>query len=129
MTLAVCVLVVEDDEDTSATLRLALEEAGYVVEDAPDGARALDHLRANQSRLVVLLDLIMPRIDGLQVLRVAAVEPAVGRHVYLLMTADSRPWPQELSDLLTRLQVPIVTKPFDLDRLLEVVAEAAARLA
>ncbi len=126
---APCVLVVEDDDDTRETLRAALEDADYAVEVASDGAQALAQLRARQDRLVTLLDLLMPGVDGFQVLQAAAAEPLVGRHAFILMTADGRPPSPRLSDLLTRLQVPLVTKPFDLDRLLEVVAEAAARLA
>lgn len=124
-----CVLVVEDDDDTRATLRLALEDAAaYPVAEAADGAQALAQLRARADRVVVLLDLLMPGVDGLQVLRAAATEPLVGRHAFILMTADGRPPSPRLSALLTRLQVPTVSKPFDMDHLLDVVAEAATRL-
>lgn len=122
------ILVIEDDDDTRAALQAVLEDAGYLVEEASDGEPALARLRTRQDRLVALVDLLMPGIDGLQVLRAAAAEPAVGRHTFILMTADSRPHAADLSDLLARLQVPVVTKPFDIDYLLEVVATAVERL-
>ena len=68
-------------------------------------------------------------VDALQVLRAAATEALVGRHVYIFDTTNTRPPSPELSDLLTRLQVSTLLKPFDIDHLLEVVVVAAERLA
>lgn len=123
------VFVVEDDDATRETIRLVLEDAGYVVSEATGGARALERLRASPEHFVVLLDSIMPGVDGLQVLRAAAAEALVGRHAYILDTTDATAPSPELSDLLTRLQVSTLLKPFDIDRLLELVAAAAERLA
>ncbi|HEV2405990.1 MAG TPA: response regulator, partial [Ktedonobacterales bacterium] len=57
-------LVVDDDVDTRDVVRLLLEDVGYVVSEAKDGEQALDMLRASDVPLVVLLDLDLPRIDG-----------------------------------------------------------------
>jgi two-component system response regulator MprA len=62
------VLVVEDDPAVRASVAAALRREGYVVELAGDGAEALDRLVAGSFDSVVL-DVLMPRLDGLEVCR------------------------------------------------------------
>jgi two-component system response regulator MprA len=61
-------LVVDDDPALSRTLRRALGVEGYDVDTAPDGAEALQRLAAARYDAVVL-DVSMPRVDGLAVCR------------------------------------------------------------
>jgi signal transduction histidine kinase/DNA-binding response OmpR family regulator len=61
------VLVVEDDADSRALLRRSLERAGYPVVEAVDGRDALERLRQSRPSLI-LLDLLMPRMDGFALL-------------------------------------------------------------
>ena len=63
------VLVVEDDPVVRQVVRRALETAGYEVHEASDGVRALEELEASDPDLV-LLDLIMPRMSGVEMLQV-----------------------------------------------------------
>ena len=63
------ILIVEDDEDLVNLSTHWLEKAGYVVEHAPDGATALELLNNDPLPAVVLLDLMLPKIDGFEVLR------------------------------------------------------------
>ena len=122
------VLVVEDDDTIRAAVRMLLEDEGYGVQEALDGAAALALLRASPERMVVLLDLLMPGMDGLAVLRTLADEMELAtRHSCIMFAAKTIP-PPEVADLLGRLHMPYVTKPFDTDQLLAVVAEAAERL-
>jgi two-component system response regulator MprA len=58
------VLVVDDDPAVVDALSELLEEEGYVVVAARDGRDALDQLRAGLQPSVILLDLMMPRMDG-----------------------------------------------------------------
>src|SRR5258708_14969439 len=82
------VLVAEDDEEIRQTLRLIVEDGGYEVLEARDGIAALEVLRASQAPLVVLLDLMMPPLDGTGVLQAIAIHAAMrGRHECLLGTA------------------------------------------
>src|SRR4051794_30182244 len=57
------VLLVDDDEAFSASLRAILEAEGFSVDTAPDGQRALEKMKSAPPR-VVLLDLFMPVMDG-----------------------------------------------------------------
>lgn len=62
------ILVVDDSSLARRTLRQILEGAGYQVEEAPDGAQALERYFLNPHKLV-LLDMVMAQMDGLEVLR------------------------------------------------------------
>lgn len=61
------ILIVEDEEDIRQVLQVALEEAGYVVEEAPNGAEGLQRYAATPADLVIL-DMRMPVMDGRQLI-------------------------------------------------------------
>jgi two-component system OmpR family response regulator len=61
------ILLVEDDPDLSRQLKQALTDAGYAVDHAPDGEEAL-YLGENEPHDAVILDLGLPKIDGVSVL-------------------------------------------------------------
>lgn len=63
---ATAVLVVEDDPDIRDVLMEALDQAGFTVRSAANGAEALADLRAGHLPGVILLDLMMPVMDGWQ---------------------------------------------------------------
>ena len=120
------VLVVEDDQVTRETLADLLDEVGYTVFTAPDGVSALTRLQTHPTPLVVLLDWLLPGMDGMAVLKAMATGvPSAQRHVYVLMTArweEARPL---LATLPLDLVVTLVGKPFNVSDLLDVVAGAA----
>ncbi len=62
------VLVVDDDFDLRQTLREILEDEGYAVDTAPNGKEALELLHRSNPPRVVVLDLMMPVMDGWQLL-------------------------------------------------------------
>jgi CheY-like chemotaxis protein len=125
------VLVVDDDDSIRETLRFALEEEGYAVLEAKDGAVALDLMRSEKRRLVVLLDHIMPVVDGVTVLHRLSTEREIAhRHAYVLITASARVANLDIElNALPVAPVSIVLKPFDLDTLFSAVREANQRLA
>lgn len=124
------VLVVDEDQSIRETLRLMLEDSGYAVTEAPNGLAALEVLRASGQSYVVLVDLMMPQLDGAGFLGIVAEDPALEQqHTYILMTADNQGVHRLMAMLLTRLMVPVVLKPFDIDILLARVEAAAQRLA
>ena len=63
------ILVVEDDERIRASLRLALEEEGHSVDEADSGEAALERLAGGTGAEVVVLDVMLPGIDGFEVCR------------------------------------------------------------
>lgn len=123
------VLIVDDDQDIREVVRFILEDANYDVLEAGDGNTALQMLRANnQAPMVVLLDLLMPQPNGIDVLKAIVADPPLCRHVYLLLTADNTALRQQAESLLAQLSAQIITKPFDVVTLLDMVEHAAQSL-
>ncbi len=128
------ILIVDDDPAIRATLRDLLGDEGYATLEAPDGVAAMDTLLLTGERLIVLLDLMMPRMTGWDVLSaVTEHEQLITRHAFIVMTANkyaaaASTADSYFADLLARHDVPIVEKPFDLDKLLGAVAFSAQRL-
>ena len=82
------ILVVEDESVVRSLVRRALEEAGYQVYQAPNGAAALDYVLANPGQIdLVLSDVVMPRLNGLELM--ARLQERVPRLPVLLMSGYS----------------------------------------
>ena len=80
------VMVVEDQEEDLRLLSLILDEAGYVVIPATSGGEALERLSSEKPGLIIL-DLIMPGIDGFEVLRNLRESTALNRIPVVICTA------------------------------------------
>lgn len=103
------VLVVDDDANVVELARLYLEREGYRVVSANDGARGLALVREEQPSLVVL-DVMLPRMNGLDVCRTLRREPDTRTVPIIMLTARV-----EESDRLAGLDMgadDYVTKPF-----------------
>jgi CheY-like chemotaxis protein len=123
------VLVADDDPDVRETLHWVLHEEGYGVCEAEDGMQVMAQLWASQRPLVVLLDYWMPRMTGGEVLMAVATDPRLAeRHALVLMTSDRDGLPPAQRALAARRGIPLIDKPFELARLLAVVADATQRL-
>ena len=109
------VLVVEDDPDLSQTLRAMLTRAGYAVEVAADGAAGLDRIAANGVDLV-LLDLMLPEVDGLEVCRRVREQEGDVYLPIIMVTGKSQP--EERQAGFAAGADDYLTKPFHRDDLL-----------
>lgn len=126
---SVPVLVVEDDEEIRALLQTLLADNGYMVYEAPDSVSALARLRTHPQPLVVVLDWWMPGLDGLRVLQAIADDaPIAKRHAFILLSASIDHYGVPLVPVPADVRVTIMSKPFDTDKLLAVVADEAAAL-
>jgi CheY-like chemotaxis protein len=113
------VLVVDDFADQRAICKLALESNGYLVKVAEGGEAALESLRAGDPVDVVLADIMMPGVSGLDLARRVREEyPDLS---IVLMTA----YPDVLQDALEEGFLPLV-KPFTAAQLRETVFDALA---
>jgi DNA-binding response OmpR family regulator len=106
-------LVVEDEPKLAASLRAALERASYAVDLASDGEAALDFAAAYEYDLV-LLDVMLPRLDGFQVLKRLRQKRYAGPVLMLTAREDTRSKVQGL-DLGAD---DYLAKPFELEELL-----------
>jgi DNA-binding response OmpR family regulator len=82
------VLAVDDQPDNVAILRMRLESQGYDVIEAGDGLAALEQVAAYLSDLV-LLDIMMPRLGGIETVRRLRTNPALPFIPVVMLTAQS----------------------------------------
>ena len=108
------VLVVDDERHIREILRESLESKGYSVEVAEDGEKALELLRANRYRLMIL-DIRMPSRDGLALMREAASFAQPAMPVIVLTGLASE---QELLEARKLGAAACMRKPFQIDELL-----------
>ena len=107
------VLVVEDDAEISSAIRSGLEKAGFFVEIVRDGERAL-RLAMDRNFSVIILDLMLPSMDGLTVCRKLRAEH-ITVPILMLTAKDSVP------DRVAGLEAgadDYLSKPFEFDELL-----------
>lgn len=90
------VLVVDDDEPTGDALRRLLGRVGYTAKWASSGAEALSHVRRSLPDLIVL-DWMMPEMNGLEVLRRLRSDPATQGVPVIVYTAASNTAVAELA--------------------------------
>jgi two-component system, OmpR family, response regulator MprA len=119
------ILVVDDERAVRESLRRALELEGYEIELAADGREALYRLEGDAEPDAVILDVLMPGVDGLEVCR--RLRGTGSRLPVLMLTART-----EVEDRVEGLDAgadDYVTKPFALDELLARVRALLRRTA
>src|SRR6266516_2508795 len=108
------ILVVDDERAVRESLRRALELEGYEIELAADGREALERLKAEAQLDAVILDVLMPGVDGLEVCR--RLRRSGSRLPVLMLTARDA-----VENRVAGLDAgadDYVTKPFALEELL-----------
>ena len=109
------VLIVEDDEGIRMSLEELLESEGYVVRMARHGGEALESLRLNGAPSIILLDLMMPHVDGVSF---RDQQRAAGLHVdvpVVVMSAHA-----DMASQRQRLGAHMyLAKPIEIDTLLD----------
>ena len=112
------ILVVEDDSDLRETLDQVLRAAGFEVRAAANGRQALQALSSREASLV-LLDLRMPEMDGLEFRRRQLEDPGIASIPVLVISGDSRA--REEASLLGFRR--FLNKPFREEDLLSLISD------
>lgn len=114
------ILVVDDDSNIRSMVIELLEDEGYSVQGAADGLDALDRLRAEpQPPCVILLDLMMPRMDGWAFRQAQREDPALAAIPVVTMSAHAN-LPATAAPLEP---AGIVPKPIDIGHLLSLIEQ------
>jgi chemotaxis family two-component system sensor histidine kinase/response regulator PixL len=111
------ILIVEDDAESRDTMRLLLELAGYDVETASDGTEALAVLRGGLRPRLILLDLMMPGMDGFQFVNEKRQDPRLSR-IPVIVYSGLYDAQANAARLGARAYIQ---KPFDADSFLNLV--------
>lgn len=114
------ILLVDDDESILSTVRLLLTEEGYPVVVAANGKEALQHI-ATQKPSLILLDMKMPVMDGWAF--AMAYREFPGPHAPIVVMTAAHDARQRAAEIAAD---DVIAKPFDVNRLLDVVRKYAA---
>lgn len=113
------VLIVEDEEELREGMRDALELNGYEVLAARDGLEAIEGLDGNRRICLVLLDLVMPRMNGWDFYAALRALPGYSDVPVIVHSSSFQPAPQGVTRVLT--------KPLSFRQLMSVVGEHCSR--
>lgn len=118
------VLIVDDHEPSRSASRLVLQEHGFAVIEARSGFNALVLAQISRPR-IILMDIALPEIDGLELTRMLRADPAMRHCAIIALTAFTG---HEYRDAaLTAGCDAFMTKPFATAQLLDVVRVYARR--
>jgi CheY-like chemotaxis protein len=81
------ILVIDDDSDIRGIISVVLEAEGHEVSAAVDGVAALSQLRSGARPSLILLDMMMPRLDGEGFLRAQRSDPSLADIPVVILTA------------------------------------------
>ena len=117
MALAERVLVVEDDDDIREVMQDVLASEGFRVDVARDGFDALDKLDVGVSPPVILLDMMMPNMDGETFLKIMRDKPGLANAPVIIVSGNAA-----ARDKALKLHAAAcLVKPFELEELLSLV--------
>ncbi|MCX7011668.1 MAG: response regulator [Candidatus Sumerlaeota bacterium] len=117
------VLIADDEEDVKDVMQMFLEGEGYEVETAYDGLDALDRVRTFQPD-VILLDIMMPVVDGIQVCRKLKSDEKT-KHIPVIMVSAAAKREKE-GEAYDAGAAAYVLKPFQPEELVRVVERCLA---
>lgn len=112
------VLVADDDESILRLVSTVIRRSGIEVDSAADGEQAIDKIEQHDYS-VILLDLMMPKIDGFGVVDYLRQHPAPYKPVVLVVTAYAD---QQFKKVDPDIVAGVLRKPFDVADLEEIVA-------
>jgi CheY-like chemotaxis protein len=117
------VLVVEDDEDIRADLTAILRVKGFAVDEAANGKEALARLRDGERPCLMVLDLMMPVMNGWELRAAMLADGDLAKVPVVVVSGKGRMPPDEERTLAP---AAVLVKPFELSELLDVVARFCA---
>jgi len=113
------ILVVDDEPGVRALLEKVLIPVGYKVDTITDAGTAIDKLDTSARYDVILLDIRMPGMSGIELYsRIVEKTPTMGNRI-IIVTGDVAG--SDVKDFLTKNNLPYLTKPFDIKSLKETI--------
>jgi len=114
------ILVIDDDLAIRVLLQAVLKRMKFEVELAEDGAAGLETLRRDPTFDLILLDLMMPRLNGYEFIeQIGLRHPDHSPHIIVFTAAGKR----GVDKIPANAVCNSILKPFDLDKFIEIIAE------
>lgn len=118
------VIIVEDEPDTAEMFAELMRLEGYQVKKAYGGTAAID-LLSKEAPFVVLLDIMMPDVSGLEVLRFMRRDPSLEN--IPVVVVSGRPKPEEIYQELEISPTVYITKPVGVAQIMDAITEAVEK--
>lgn len=118
------VLIAEDEQNIAESLRFILERAGCEVRHAADGEEALNEVRAEKPDVLVL-DVMLPSLNGFDVLKTIRADSALKEIAVLVLTAKGQSQDRQTADALGA--DAFMTKPFANSEIVDEVLRLGSR--
>jgi CheY-like chemotaxis protein len=118
------ILVIDDDLAIRVLLQAVLKRMKFEVELAEDGAAGLEKVQQNGTFDLILLDLMMPRVNGYEFIeRIGAMDGHRRPHIVVFTAAGKR----GVDKIPAEAVCNSILKPFDLDKFIEIIADCLNR--
>lgn len=104
------IVIIDDDPAICSIVRLVMEREGYEVDELGDGRAAIDYIEKNPPCAMVIVDLMLPFVDGLQVVRKVRTTPGWQEVPVLVLSSNSSE--REIIDLFQAGASEYMIKPF-----------------
>ena len=118
------ILVIDDEPELVKALTIRLESKGYEVAPAYDGEEGLSKIRATKPELV-LLDIMLPKLDGRDMLKKAKEDPDIKDIPIVILSAKAEQWDRELALKLGAEEY--IEKPLEALKLLRQISNVFKR--
>jgi DNA-binding response OmpR family regulator len=119
-------LIVDDDLDIVNSLKALFEQQGYEVTTAENGRKCLLELEKGFEGLI-LLDLMMPELNGIETIKKMRIDGFLENNMVIVLTVK-RIQGEEINEIYPYIQ-DYITKPFDIDMLLQTIKKHARHYA
>ncbi|MPS66759.1 MAG: response regulator [Chryseobacterium sp.] len=113
------ILIVDDDPRNIFALKLTLKARGYAVETCTMAQEALDILKSEYDFSVILMDMMMPEIDGYEAVRIIRNTPEIKDIPIIAVTAQAMP--EDRQKCIEVGANDYISKPIDVDLLLTAI--------
>lgn len=117
------ILLIEDEPDLRETLKDLLELIGFQVETAANGREGLRKLESAGNPCLIMLDLMMPVMNGWQFLETIRKDPQPGRAAIPVVVVSAA---LDMADIQAQYGCRSLSKPVDIDKLLDLAHEHCA---
>ena len=113
------VLIVDDDPRNIFALKLTLKARGYQIESCTMAQEAIEVLKNDNDFTVVLMDMMMPEMDGYQAIKIMRETPSISHIAVIAVTAQAMP--EDRQKCLDAGAQDYVSKPIDVDLLMNAI--------
>jgi CheY-like chemotaxis protein len=119
------ILIVEDNDTTRDSLTILLNKRNYWVKTCSNGREALTALREGSMPDVLITDYFLEDTNGLAVIEFLRSLKGGDRTNCLIATAATPEYMEPLRELMSKLKVGVVFKPYEVDNMIEAIARMA----